>query len=101
MKGKIPEISTKEQFMGSLEMLSLIIVSKQAVISIEVLQLLHQMTESKIKFTLQHLPFFVEDIIEELLNFLNDTNSKIKELSYMTYFSLPKISFLNVSIVIR
>lgn len=82
-------------------MLSRIIVSKQAVISIETLQLLSRLTELDIRFSLQHLPFFVEDIILELLNFLNDTNSKIKELSYMTYFNLPRISFLNLSVVIR
>jgi hypothetical protein len=87
--------------MGTFEMLSRIIVSKQAVISIETLQILSKLTEMNIKFTLQHLPFFVEDIILELLNFLNDTNSKIKELSYMTYFNLPRISFLNLSVVVR
>ena len=54
-----------------------------------------------IKFTLQHLPYFVEEIMLELLNFLNDTNSKIKELAYMTYLHLPNISFLNLSVVIR
>lgn len=59
------------------------------------------MTEIPLKFTLQHLPFFVEDIIGALLNFLNDTNSKIKELSYVTYLHLPRISFLNISVVIR
>lgn len=43
----------------------------------------------------------MEDIINELLNFLNDTNSKIKELAYVTYFNLPKISFLTMSVVVR
>ena len=82
-------------------MLSRIIVSKQAVVSIESLQLLGKLTEMNIKFTLQHLPYFVEVIMLELLNFLNDTNSKIKELAYMTYLHLPNISFLNLSVVIR
>lgn len=82
-------------------MLSRIIVSKQAVVSIESLQLLGKLTEMNIKFTLQHLPYFVEEIMLELLNFLNDTNSKIKELAYMTYLHLPNISFLSLSAVIR
>ena len=43
----------------------------------------------------------MEDIINELLNFLNDTNSKIKELAYTTYFRLPKISFLSMNVVVR
>lgn len=59
------------------------------------------MTEINIYFTLQHLPFFVEEIIGELLNFFNDTNKNVKELALRTYFLLPKISFLNISIVIR
>jgi hypothetical protein len=101
LKEKEDSIETKEQFMGVFEMLSRIIVSKQAVISIDSLQLLSKLTELNIRFSLQHLPFFVEDIIIELLNFLNDTNSKIKELAYMTYFNLPKISFLSLSVVVR
>lgn len=87
--------------MGVMEMVSRIMTSKQAAISIEALQLLNRLTEIDLKFTLQHLPFFVEDIISSLLNFLNDTNSKIKELAYVTYLHLPKISFLNISVVIR
>lgn len=64
--------------MGTLSLISRIIVSKQAVISIEVLQILNRLTDIKLKFSLQSLPFFIEDIIGELLNFLNDTNNKIK-----------------------
>jgi hypothetical protein len=75
--------------MGTLSLISRIIVSKQAVISVEVLQILNRMTDIKLKFTLQSLPFFIEDIIGELLNFLNDTNNKIKELAYTTYKKLP------------
>jgi len=36
-----------------------------------------------------------------MLNFLNDTNNKIKELAYTTYIKLPQISFLNAGVVIR
>ena len=82
-------------------MISRIIVSKQAVISIDCLQLLSKLTEMRIRFTLQHLPYFVEEVILEVLNFLNDTNSKIRELAYTTYFQLPNISFLSLSVVIR
>ncbi len=47
------------------------------------------------------MPFFVEEILGELLNFLNDTNKQIKELAYTTYLKLPEISFLGLSMVIR
>ena len=63
--------------------------SKQAVLSIQVLNALLGLIEVKIQFTLQHLPFFVEEIMQALLNFLNDTNQKVKELAYRVYQSLP------------
>ncbi len=47
------------------------------------------------------MPFFVEQILSELLNFLNDTNKQIKQLAYTTYLKLPEISFLGLSIVIK
>jgi hypothetical protein len=47
------------------------------------------------------MPFFVEEILTELLNFLNDTNRQIKELAYSTYLKLPDISFLGLSSVVR
>ena len=47
------------------------------------------------------MPFFVEQILSELLKFLNDTNKQIKQLAYTTYLKLPEISFLGLSIVIK
>jgi len=37
--------------------------------------------------------------LNELLNFLNDTNKQIKELAYTTYLKLPQISFLSLYMV--
>jgi hypothetical protein len=45
--------------MGTLSLIARIIVSKQAVISVEVLQIINRMTDIKLKFTLQSLPFFI------------------------------------------
>ena len=47
------------------------------------------------------MPYFVEEILNELLNFLNDTNKQIKELAYITYLKLPQISFLGLHIVVK
>lgn len=87
--------------MGVIEIISRIIISKQATISLDVISLLNKLADIKIKFTLQHMPFFVEEILSELLNFLSDTNKQIKELSYTTYLKLPQISFLGLNIVVR
>lgn len=101
LKEHISEIETKEQYMGALELTARIIVAKQAAVTNTVLECLSRIADLNIKFSLQHLPFFMEDIINELLNLLNDTNQKTKELAYTTYLQLPKISFLNISVPIR
>jgi len=87
--------------MAMLEIISRIIISKQATISVQSLEILLKLTEINIQFSLQHLPFFVEEIMVELLNFFNDTNKNVKELALRTYLLLPRISFLNISVVIR
>jgi hypothetical protein len=87
--------------MGTIELISRIITSKQATISLDVIHLINKLADIKIKFTLQHMPFFVEEILNELLNYLNDTNKQIKELAYTTYLKLPEISFLGLAIVTR
>lgn len=45
--------------MGTIELISRIIVSKQATISIDVIHLLNRLADIKVKFSLQHMPFFV------------------------------------------
>jgi len=87
--------------MAMFEIISRIIISKQATISVQSLEILLKLTEINIQFSLQHLPFFVEEIMVELLNFFNDTNKNVKELALRTYLLLPRISFLNISVVIR
>lgn len=87
--------------MATMELLSRIITSKQAALSLEVIHLINRLADLKIRFQLPHLPFFVEEMLTELLNFLNDTNRQIKELTYATYLKLPDIAFLGLSTVLR
>ena len=101
VRSKVEEVQTKEQFMAILEIISRIIISKQATISAQSLEILLKLTDIDIQFSLQHLPFFVEEIIAELLHFFNDTNKNVKELALKTYLLLPRISFLSISVVIR
>lgn len=87
--------------MGTIELLSRVIMSKHTAITLEVINLINRLADVKIKFALQHMPFFVEDILNELLNFLNDTNKQTKELAYTTYLKLPQISFLGLNIIAK
>lgn len=65
------------------------------------IHLINRLADLKLRFTLPHLPFFVEEMLTELLNFLNDTNRQVKELAYATYLKLPDIAFLGLGTVVR
>jgi hypothetical protein len=101
IRERVGSIQWKEEFMATMELLSRIITSKQAALSLEVIHLINRLADLKIRFLLPHLPFFVEEMLTELLNFLNDTNRQIKELTYATYLKLPDIAFLGLPTVLR
>lgn len=59
-KEKVGAVTSKEEFMGLLELVSLVVGSRQAAVSLEVIHLLSQLADIRLQFTLQHLPYFVE-----------------------------------------
>jgi hypothetical protein len=64
------------------------------------LKLLKKIIDSEIVFSLSHLPYFVDGIINWLLGLLQNTNTKIVENSFSIFVNLGMINFLSLQTII-